>query len=43
MILLEVKNIYGGYQSSKVLFDISFQCNGILALVGRNGMGKALF
>ena len=40
---LEVKNLYAGYESSQVLFDVSvsIQKTGITAIVGRNGAGKS--
>ena len=42
MALLEVSNVSGGYGPIQVLFDINLSVNEgeVVALVGRNGMGK---
>ncbi|OJW19152.1 MAG: ABC transporter ATP-binding protein [Rhodospirillales bacterium 69-11] len=40
--MLEVANLVAGYGQSRVLFDVSLAIppGGVLALLGRNGMGK---
>ncbi len=41
--MLEIKNLHAGYGQSEVLHDISFKVGEaeILAIMGRNGMGKS--
>ncbi|MGI4946134.1 MAG: ABC transporter ATP-binding protein, partial [Janthinobacterium lividum] len=40
--MLQIENLAAGYGSSQVLFDVSFtiEAGEVLALLGRNGMGK---
>jgi branched-chain amino acid transport system ATP-binding protein len=40
--LLRVEGLFGGYGTSRVLFDISFDVphSGVVAVLGRNGAGK---
>ncbi|WP_411889701.1 ABC transporter ATP-binding protein [Yoonia sp. SDW83-1] len=42
MMLLSVENVAASYGASQALFDVSFQIDEgqVLALMGRNGMGK---
>ena len=43
--LLQVKDLSAGYAGSQVLFDVSMSISSgeVLALLGRNGMGKSTF
>lgn len=43
--LLQVKGLSAGYAGSRVLFDVSMQIakGQVMALLGRNGMGKSTF
>ena len=43
--LLSVKNLSAGYAGSQVLFDVSMSIaqGEVVALLGRNGMGKSTF
>ena len=43
MTALEVKNLHAGYGSAEVLFgiDLAIGASEVLAMLGRNGMGKS--